>query len=319
MEIPAVWKLAASLTNTLTIDHVCLSKDGGATWTEERPIERARDELLREQYEGNLLLRYPFTAEVIPASAEIVWENPCVKSVTVNGTKVEACGYLHPDKAFSRADVASLLQIGENSIVLEYDYYQSKLVYDVLFGDVMESLRNCLNFDTEIECVYVRGDFRIGMDESKCEDGEKCTVLCTGSFPLVAPREEIAVHDMVRDGLPFYGGAVEAECTIAWKAGDATVFRPEGRFAAVDVWVNEAYAGMVFFNNELDLADYLREGENTLRVRIVNALRNTAGPHHRADPEPFGVGPVTFSFEKQWKDGQCVHYLDRYAFVKFGI
>ena len=87
----------------------------------------------------------------------------------------------------------------------------------------------------------------------------------------------------------------------------------------MDVWVNEAYAGMVFFNNELDLAKYLREGDNTLRIRIVNALRNTAGPHHRADVEPFSVGPVTFSFEKQWKDGQCAAYLTRYAFVKYGI
>ncbi len=319
MQLPEIWKLSAPLTNALTIDYAAISKDGGATWTEDRPIERVRDELLRERYEGNLLLRYPFTVDVIPATAEIVWENPGVKSVRVNGVEVQANGYLHPDKAFSRADVASLLRLGVNGIVLEYDYYQQPLVYDVLFGDVMESLRNCLNFDTEIECVYVRGDFRVGMEADKCEDGEKCTVLYTGAFPLVAPRAEIAVRDMVRDGLPFYGGAVEAECTVGWKPGDATVFRPDGRFAAVDVWVNGAYAGMVFFNNELDLAEYLREGENTLRIRIVNALRNTAGPHHRADVEPFSVGPVTFSFEKQWKDGKCDAYLTRYAFVKYGI
>ena len=71
--------------------------------------------------------------------------------------------------------------------------------------------------------------------------------------------------------------------------------------------------------NEVDLAPYLREGENTVRLRLISALRNTAGPFHRPDPEPYSVSPTTFSYEKEWKDGVCPAYKDRYAFVKFGI
>ncbi|MBQ2307150.1 MAG: hypothetical protein II184_06515, partial [Clostridia bacterium] len=63
----------------------------------------------------------------------------------------------------------------------------------------------------------------------------------------------------------------------------------------------------------------LREGVNTLRVRLVNSNRNLMGPHHNTDPEPYILGPVQFSYEKQWtEDGQCSWYHDRYALVWFG-
>ena len=55
------------------------------------------------------------------------------------------------------------------------------------------------------------------------------------------------------------------------------------------------------------------------RVRFVGALRNTAGPFHRGNPEPTGVGPRTFSYEKEWRGSACADYKERYAFVKFGI
>jgi len=319
LTLPEEFTLRAPLVNTLTLDRASVSKDGGATWSEVRPIERIRDNLLRERYEGTVMIRYPFTVRDLPASAEIVWEHASVECVTVNGTPLTADGFLHPDRAFSRADAAHLFQIGENAVTLTLRYYQNPLVYDVLFGNVMESLRNCLNFDTEIECVYVRGDFRLGVDAAAFTDGPRQSVEYTGEFPIVSPRKQICLRDLVRDGLPFYGGAVDAETVFTWHAGEPTVFRPAGRFASCDVWVNGEHAGCVFFLNEADLAPYLREGENTVRLRLINALRNTAGPFHRPDPEPYSVSPTTFSYEKEWKDGVCPAYKERYAFVKFGI
>lgn len=317
--LPERFSLTAPLTNVLTIDHAALSKDSGTTWTEPRPIERVRDDLLAEHYEGALALRYPFTVETVPGKASLVWEGASVQSVSVNGHTITPEGYLAPDRAFLTAQIAQYLHAGENEAVLTFHYYQKPLVYDVLFGNAMESLRNCLCFDTELECVYVTGDFRIGVEREKCEDGVRSSILYTGAFPITAARETADLRDLVRDGLPFYGGAVEAEAEITWHAGDPTVFRPAGRFAAVDVWVNGQAAGEIFLADELELAPYLTEGRNVLRLRVVNALRNTAGPFHRPDPEPYGVSPHTFSYEKEWKDGECAGYLPRYAFVKFGV
>lgn len=317
--LPTTWTLTESPMNVLTIDHAAVSVDGGVSFTDVRPIERVRDNLLAERYEGTLALRYPFTVSDVPGVAELIWENASVTGVTVNGHAVQATGYLEPDPAFSRADIAQYLRPGENEAVLTMNYYQKPLVYEVLFGHVMESLRNCLCFDTEIECVYIRGDFRLGVDAAQCSDSVRHTVEYAGDFPITASRREIRIADMVRDGLPFFGGTVDAEAVLAWKPGDPTVFRPEGRFAACDVWVRGEYAGCVFFQSEIDLAPWLREGENMLRVRVVTALRNTMGPHHRPDPEPYGVGPNTFSYECEWNGGDCKEYLPRYAFVKFGI
>ncbi len=309
--LPEIWTLDAPVTNTLVMDRVSVSTDGGKTWTEPRPLERVRDNLLAQRYRGPLALRYAFTVETIPASASLVWESPSVRGVTLNGHPLTADGYLEPDPAFSRADAAPRLCLGENEVILTFDYYQRQLVYDVLFGNLMESMRNCLCFDTELENVYLIGDFRVGADAAKMRDGERSSVIYDGAFPITAPRAEIAVHDLVRDGFPFYGGPVAAHAVLRWKPGDPTVFRPQGRFAAAEIFVNGQAAGAVFFDDEVDLAPYLREGENELRVRFVNSLRNTAGPFHRGDPEPTGVGPRTFSYERSWggSDGaECGDY-----------
>lgn len=315
--LPDTFTLAAPLANVLTVDRLSVSTDG-ISFTEERPLERVRDNLLADRYAGKVYLRYAFHVTDVPGTVSAVWETPSVTRVTVNGTEIQAAGFLAPDPYFAKAEIAPLLHTGENHLILEMDYFQNPEVYEVLFGNVMESRRNCLCFDTEIEAVYLLGDFRV-LTSGAFAEGEKSTLLYTGTFSLGAPRREICVHNVVTDGLPFYGGAVEAETPLRWQPGDPTVFRPAGRFAAVTVAVNGKDAGTVFFGDEIDLAPYLETGENTLRIRMVNSLRNAAGPFHRADPEPYGVSPETFSFEKQWKGAVCEGFCERYAFVKYGI
>lgn len=72
------------------------------------------------------------------------------------------------------------------------------------------------------------------------------------------------------------------------------------------------------FSHEWELAPHLREGKNALQFTLTFSNCNLFGPHHRKDPEPFAVGPNTFSFEKEWKDGDCPAYVSSYAFVRFG-
>jgi len=319
LTLPETWTLTRPVTNTLVLDRVSVSVDGGKWFSEARPLERVRDNLLFARYRGPLALRYVFTVQDLPREAHLVWESASVREITLNGTPLRAGGFLAPDTAFVTADAAPHLRAGENEVVLTYDYFQKPLVYDVLYGGAMESMRNCLCFDTELENVYLIGDFRIGVDAARCADGERSTVLYDGAFPVIAPRGAVRVHDLVRDGFPFYGGAVEAETVVTWHAGEGTVFRPAGRFAAARVTVNGADAGEIFFRDEIDLAPYLTDGENRVRVRFVGALRNTAGPFHRGNPEPTGVGPRTFSYEKEWRGSACADYKERYAFVKFGI
>ena len=104
-----------------------------------------------------------------------------------------------------------------------------------------------------------------------------------------------------------------------YKEGAPTVLCLDGRFATADIVVNGMEAGTMLFKTKMDLADYLREGENTIEVTLCNSMRNTMGPHHRDDPEPYGVGPHTFSFEKGWNGRECAAYMEWYAFVRYGL
>ena len=75
----------------------------------------------------------------------------------------------------------------------------------------------------------------------------------------------------------------------------------------------------MLFCRDMDLAPWLREGENEIELTIYNTLRNLLGPHHHSDPESYGVGPGSFTFEKSWEGETCPYYRERYSFIRFGI
>ena len=114
-------------------------------------------------------------------------------------------------------------------------------------------------------------------------------------------------------------GRLATEFTYNYKAGGPTALKCDGRFAVAEITVNGVPAGTMLFSRTLELADFLTEGENKIGITIINSMRNAMGPHHRHDPEPYGLGPNTFSFEKEWNGRECGGYLPRYAFVRFGI
>lgn len=316
---PYKWYLCDAPKNALALDHIQISKDGGATYADVLPLERVRDELLRENYCGELRIRYPFTVQAVPKTATLIWETAHILSASVNGRTVESAGYVASDRGFAHADVADCLRVGENEVVLVCDYRQSQRVFDVIFGNLMESMRNSLNIDTEIENVYLLGDFRVDLDETKLTKDEHGVYLYSGALSIGAPRNTVNVCDLVRDGFPFFGGSMCVECDLPWEEGMPTVFRPVGRFAVVELEVNGKAQPTIFFRDEIDLAGVLVPGVNHLRARMTVGLRNLAGSLHFAESEPFFTHPTAFSFERGWYQGKCQAYKPYYAWVKTGI
>lgn len=207
---------------------------------------------------------------------------------------------------------------GKNDVILEMDYAQSPQVHQVIFGNLMESMRNCLNIDSEIENVYVVGDFRVKTERDRFTKDDQNCWLYDGGFAIEAQRGTVDLRDPVRDGFPFFGGVLEAVCEI--RGGEAAFLRPVGRCAVVEAWVNDVYCGKRFFEDGIDLRPYLpAEGKAVLRLRLTNGLRNVVGPFHNNVSECNFVGPNAFSYEKKWVDGRCDEYYDRYSFVHFGI
>ena len=307
--------------NMITLDRVMIAK-GEGEFSEMLPIERVRDELLSERYEGRITLRYSFFIEDMPIRLRLICE-PCPeRAFLVNGKPIASLGIEHRlDREFTFTDLSRYIKYGENVIDVSLDYRQSDYVYYVLYGGVSESLRNCLVFDTEIESIYLFGDFEVELPDDAFRESRKGVYeVDLPKLPrLIGKSEHPKIQNLTKNGYPFYGGCVKARSTYTYKEGMPTALKLTGRFATAIVKVNGTLAGKILFTETLDLSGYLREGENEIEIEIKNAYRNLLGPHHYSDPEPMGVSPRHFSFEGRWNNGKCINFRDRYSFVKFGI
>ena len=304
--------------NALTIDKFMVAKNGGE-FSEVRPIERIRDNLLRERFEGTLSLKAEFTVKDIPQELILTVEPNKGAEYTVNGEKIEIDGEWKLDRLFKTKDIAKLVKEGKNEIVITLPYFQRDYVYYVLYGGVSESLRNCLVFDTEIECIYLFGKFRVNTPGVFVKSVKESHIYFSDRFIIEKPTENIDVNNIVTDGYPFFAGEVSFKTELDYKKGDPTVLKLNGRFSVAKVEVNGEFADNLMFKYETDLAKFLKEGKNEVVITLINARRNLLGVHHCYDPEPYGVGPGTFSMENQWKDEICMAYFNRYSFVRFGF
>ena len=309
--------------NTLTLDNLSYSLDG-KTFSEDMPLMQLKDQLLRDRYEGDLTIKHTFLVDACPEALSLVLEPMDYKRVTVNGKPVTFTESRHLDSRFLEADIAALAQIGENEIVYTVHYFQDEYVYYVLFSDVSESFRNCLNFDTEIECAYLFGDFSVKTDKDQFEAHPTAQsnfgYTYSGKFAIAAPQNTIDPQNVVTDGYPFFAGELDMVTEIDYKSGNPTELLLDGRYSTAEIYVNGKYASTLMFSNHCDLSAHLIEGKNTLRIRLFNARRNQLGPLHANDVEPISVSPRTFTGEKQWVDGNWGGYLkDKYCFVRFGF
>jgi len=318
--VPEKAAFAKKPENMMILDTAMLSKDG-VNYDEALSIYGIKDNLLREQYNGRVWIKYTFTAaEGYKAEdLRLVVEPMGQDCVTVNGVEVspskDAWWF---DRNFASVNIAPHVKAGVNEVIVALNHYQRDYVYYVLYSGVSESLRNCLVFDTEIEAAYLVGDFALETAGTFTDDVKNAR-LYEGDFVLTNQKCSVAIGDVVKDGYPFFGGHMAVKFSYNYKAGDATILALTGRFATASVKVNGTAAGDMLFLRHVDLAEYLREGENEIEIDFAGAMRNLMGPHHRHDPEPMGVGPGTFSFEKEWHGRECKGYLDRYAFVRFGV
>jgi hypothetical protein len=304
--------------NMINLDYAQISYDG-VNFEHNRPVMHIKDLLFRSRYKGQLWLKYNFSIDTLPSSLSVAVEPLAYTAFKVNGTDVLLSDKWWLDRSFKTADIISYVKKGVNEITMSIDYFQCDYVYYVLYGGVSESLRNCLSFDVEIESIYLTGGFEVATDRSRFTPSERHSILYDGSFAIKEQKDEIDVSDIVTDGYPFFGGAIEVTTEYNYTIGGGTELYVTGRFAVCVLTVNGSEAGRLMFTDHCDLRKYLHEGKNVIGLKLYNSNRNLLGPHHRHDPEPYGVGPNTFSFEKEWKGEECPGYVSRYAFVRFGI
>ena len=314
-------KIAAMDKNTITLDRAQLSYDG-VNFCEVMPVMAVSDKLLRGKENRRVYVKYTFNVKEIPASLELEAEKMGAVRVTLNGNELNMAvgGDLDPSNVV--CDIMPYVKAGVNEVIFDIDYYQSEHVYRVFNGVYYdhdggtESLINCLSYITDIEDIYLRGDFGV---EAKLVKGEKNTRISEdGVFAIVPSVKDVCAAKLPESGYPFFSGAMTFVKMVN-ATGNETELKLEGRYAVAKVEIG-GVTKTIMFGDTVDVTGMLKAGENEVKITLIWARRNTMGPFHYArDPEPFGVSPDTFSLYGTWKDGKSDSYADRYAFAFFGL
>lgn len=315
--------LASPAINALTLDVASLSFDG-KTYAEPMPIMAISDRLLRQRENQPIWLKYRFRAEFVPEDMALEIETAKDNTVIINGIPVVLSDRGRLDRSFIRTCISDYVSPGWNEVILQMDYYQSDNVYDVFNGffygngEVTETLYNCLTYNTNIEAIYLFGQFAVE-SESGYRAGARNTCIADGPFVLKKQPETVELRSISESGFPFFSGSLQVKTAIHLSHTNWSL-RCEGRYQYIRLWVNGVETPRLLLQETCDLRPYLKTGENTLVLEIMSSNRNLFGPHHVAgDPEPQWVGPIEFSRYGTWDNGESKSFDPGYALVRFGL
>jgi len=312
--------------NAITLDKAQVAY-GDGVFGPVRQIAQIKDLTLRKRFEGDVQLKFAFKVKEIPeCKVSMACEPMNYNYIKINGENIELEDKWWLDRSFKTCDITDLIKTGENQIEMSFSYYQDPEVYDVVYDSAMESRRNCLSFNTEIESIYVFGEFGVETDSDKFTSGGNGSLIYSGSFDIVKAPKNLGAKELanvVTCGYPFFAGEISGETSFELSDKDCVAgnvkLSLEGRFAYADVYVNNRLAGRFMFNKELDISGLVNPGKNKVRVIMCNTGRNLLGPHHQSCGEAHVVSPSSFSSETSWTEDGCPGIIEEYAFMPFGV
>lgn len=120
----------------------------------------------------------------------------------------------------------------------------------------------------EVETVYLKGDFSV---ENR-----------NGKWVICAP-EVLTYGSWKEHGAPFYPGAAlySYDLSLDKKPAAAEIDLSYCGATALSLEVNGRYAGLIHADGKRakDISEYLKEGDNSLKIRLSGSFKNLLGPH----------------------------------------
>lgn len=293
------FKFISKTDNNLTIDTVSVSFDG-INFDAEEPIAEAFDRLLRNKYCGRIFFKYSFVLHGFGKKLILRREKGKYISSKLNGVELgfEKTEF---DCLFEEADIAGLARKGVNEFICETDFYERPYVFWALFSqDASENIRNSLSYDSELENVYVLGDFSVNEDRE------------IGRF--IVPER---MDNLQERGFPYFAGKVKYAAEIFGTKRRARIFI-EGDYTVAGVTVNGGREYTCFFSQYTDI-QLEPDKVNYIEIEFASSLRNMLGPFHCTVSEYCGVTPYHFTMRGNWKNGSCEHFDPAYKLVPYGI
>lgn len=301
--------------NYLPLDFACLSYDG-VNFEKPLPVVGIFRRLLEERYAGKVYLKYSFVLNEEIKEISILAEETDKIFATLNGKKLDFNAVSNLDEIYSSADVADKIVLGQNNLVVEYEFYQHENVYFALFGeDVSESLRNCMTFNTMITAPFVCGKFGVYSNDFRA--GNSKNVVHADEF-TIAKAPKIA-SNLVEQGFAFFAGNITLQRKFIAKS-DKVKLKLNGRWHIANVYVNGKFVDTLIFTDTIDVSNFVKKGENTLEIKLYSGNRNLLGPHHVAETDMDNeVTPFLFDFTDTWNGNGSDAFANRYALSKFGL
>jgi hypothetical protein len=228
------------------------------------------DEFIRKTFpaDSGFEATYRFTVEeAVPERLWVVIERPDLYSITCNGKTVAAdksAWWL--DKAFGKINIGAVAKLGENALTIKASPFT---VYH------------------ELEPAYVLGTFRL-------RPAEAGFVIVGGS------KAALLLGSWKSQGYPLYakGVSYSQQFDVGQPRGHYVVELTKWYGSVAEVTVNGKSAGYIAYQPwQCDVTNLVRDGVNTIDVRVIGTLKNTLGPHHgspglgSAWPGSFQQGP----------------------------
>ncbi|MGN1444930.1 MAG: hypothetical protein ACI4WV_01435, partial [Eubacteriales bacterium] len=323
VDLDGLWQVEHVTENALTLDR-CTYWFDGILEEENGYILNVGSRALERKCPVDIRCRYTVQADYVPDVLYLACETPEIFEITVNGKPVDKtdCGFFR-DHSFRKLNISGMMTPGENIIETRVLFRQSDEVYaNIEKGKVFESEKNKLTYDMEIEAMYLVGNFGV-RGEGAFEDIPHKACFFDGRFVLEAPRSQITLSHMERQGFLFFSGELTVRRELTLAQGDTArvlSFRKEG-INAIRVKVNgEEITRILWAPFSMDLTPYLHAGVNTLELTLVNNLRNLLGPHHHVGGELYAVAPPHFYKEPCiWNGYQGGYFTDKYCFVNTSL
>ena len=205
-------------------------------------------------------------------------ERPYLYKVTINGKEVKPeAGKWFLDRDIGVFAIGSAVKKGVNELAIEL---------------------SPMKVHAEIEPAYILGNFTV-------QPADK-------GFTIHPPAETFTAGSWKAQGRPFYNGVVTYAKTF-------DIANPEHRYqvhlgdwkgTVAAVSVNGQQAGIIGFEPyRLDVSKFIKQGVNTVEVKIVGSNKNLLGPFHN-NPAPGMVSPWHFRNVKTYPAGCAYHQLD---------
>ena len=301
--------------NYLALDFACLSYDG-VVFDNPLPVVGIFRNLLTERYEGDVYLKYKFVLRDIPESLSVISEDGDKISAVLNGKAIVFDKDSELDEMYSLATIGDKALLGENELIIKYNFYQSEKVYFALFGKgVSGSIKNCMTYNTMITSPFLCGKFGVYSDTFR--DATAKNIVYADTFSVGKPPEKAV--DLVEQGFPFFSGNITLTSEFFTSKANVKI-KLNGRFHMAEVSVNGKYVGRLLFTDVIDVTGFVVAGQNTLEVKLYSGNRNLLGPHHLTNLDVDSVvTPREFDLSTYWFDGKCDKFANRYSFSKFGL